>query len=113
MVLAGWEDDVHPLAVRDGGLRFGERSLAGPEQAAPPPDRLHACSIAQPRPQGVEPCQIMRLLHAETGSVRNSMAAAVMEEWPDVLVVTDARGRIQYVNRAFEALTGYRRYEVL
>jgi diguanylate cyclase (GGDEF)-like protein/PAS domain S-box-containing protein len=41
------------------------------------------------------------------------MAAAVMEEWPDVLVVTDARGRIRYVNRAFEALTGYRRDEVL
>ena len=45
--------------------------------------------------------------------MRKSMAAAVMEEWPDVLVVTDARGRIRYVNRAFEALTGYRRDEVL
>ena len=41
------------------------------------------------------------------------MAATIMEEWPDVLIVTDARGRIEYVNRAFEALTGYRREEVL
>ena len=45
--------------------------------------------------------------------MRKSTAAAVMEEWPDVLIVTDARGRIEYVNRAFEVLTGYRREEVL
>jgi diguanylate cyclase (GGDEF)-like protein/PAS domain S-box-containing protein len=49
----------------------------------------------------------------ETRAMRNSTAAAIMEEWPDVLIVTDARGRIAYVNRAFEALTGYRRAEVL
>jgi len=45
--------------------------------------------------------------------VRNRLAAQIMEEWPDALVVTDRRGRIEYVNHAFEALTGYRRQEVL
>jgi diguanylate cyclase (GGDEF)-like protein/PAS domain S-box-containing protein len=50
---------------------------------------------------------------ADTDPVRKRMAAAIMEEWPDVLVIADARGRIEYVNRAFEALTGYRRSEVL
>jgi diguanylate cyclase (GGDEF)-like protein/PAS domain S-box-containing protein len=45
--------------------------------------------------------------------VRKGLAAAIMEQWPDVLVVTDARGRIEYVNRAFEATTGYLRQEVL
>lgn len=49
----------------------------------------------------------------DTRPMRNSIAAAIMDEWPDVLVVTDARGRIEYVNRAFEALTGYGREEVL
>jgi diguanylate cyclase (GGDEF)-like protein/PAS domain S-box-containing protein len=45
--------------------------------------------------------------------MRRDIAAAILEEWPDVLIVTDARGRIEYVNGAFEALTGYRRAEVL
>jgi diguanylate cyclase (GGDEF)-like protein/PAS domain S-box-containing protein len=45
--------------------------------------------------------------------VRDSLAAKIMDEWPDALVVTDPRGRIEYVNHAFEALTGYRRQEVL
>ena len=35
------------------------------------------------------------------------------EPWPDALLLTDASGVIQYVNRAFETLTGYRRREVL
>jgi diguanylate cyclase (GGDEF)-like protein/PAS domain S-box-containing protein len=39
--------------------------------------------------------------------------AWVMEQWPDAIVLTDAAGRIEYVNRAFEKLTGYRRREVL
>lgn len=35
------------------------------------------------------------------------------EPWPDALMLTDATGVIQYVNRAFETLTGYRSREVL
>ncbi len=34
-------------------------------------------------------------------------------EWPDALLVTDARGVIEYVNPAFERLTGYKSAEVL
>jgi diguanylate cyclase (GGDEF)-like protein/PAS domain S-box-containing protein len=49
----------------------------------------------------------------KTGRLQRDWASAIMEAWPDVLIVTDARGRIEYVNRAFEALTGYRREEVL
>jgi len=34
-------------------------------------------------------------------------------QWPDALLVTDAKGVIEYVNPAFERLTGYRSAEVL
>jgi len=39
--------------------------------------------------------------------------AWLVEQWPDALLLTDAGGRIQYVNHAFETLTGYRRREVI
>lgn len=42
-----------------------------------------------------------------------AVPAWVMEQWPDAIVLTDAAGRIEYVNRAFETLTGYRRREVM
>jgi len=38
--------------------------------------------------------------------------AWLVEQWPDAVMLTDAAGRIEYVNRAFERLTGYRRGEV-
>lgn len=37
----------------------------------------------------------------------------LVEEWPDAVMLTDGKGRIAYVNRAFESLTGYARAEVL
>jgi sigma-B regulation protein RsbU (phosphoserine phosphatase) len=37
----------------------------------------------------------------------------VVEETADSVVITDAKGRIEYVNPAFEATTGYTRAEVL
>lgn len=42
-----------------------------------------------------------------------AFGAALAEQWPDALVVTDAKGVIEYVNPAFEHLTGYRAREVL
>ncbi len=37
----------------------------------------------------------------------------LVEQWPDAVMLTDADGVIEYVNPAFEALTGYRRAEVV
>ena len=37
----------------------------------------------------------------------------VREEWPDAVMLTGASGRILYVNRSFERLTGYRRAELI
>jgi diguanylate cyclase (GGDEF)-like protein/PAS domain S-box-containing protein len=48
----------------------------------------------------------------QTGLMR-TVPAWVMEQWPDAIVLTDAAGRIEYVNRTFEKLTGYGRREVL
>ena len=45
--------------------------------------------------------------------MRAAALKALVEHWPDAVVVTGADGVIQYVNRAFEALTGYRRAEVI
>ncbi|MGE5115112.1 MAG: diguanylate cyclase domain-containing protein [Betaproteobacteria bacterium] len=42
-----------------------------------------------------------------------SVPAWVVEQWPDAVLIADMRGRIAYVNRAFESLTGYRRREVI
>jgi diguanylate cyclase (GGDEF)-like protein/PAS domain S-box-containing protein len=36
-----------------------------------------------------------------------------VEQWPDAVVLADAGGRIVYVNRAFESLTGYAAAEVI
>ncbi|HEY3074182.1 MAG TPA: diguanylate cyclase [Burkholderiales bacterium] len=49
--------------------------------------------------------------------MRRNVAAALpawlVEQWPDAVLLTDAKGVIEYVNPAFERLTGYRRHEVL
>jgi len=37
----------------------------------------------------------------------------LVEQWPDAVMLTDADGVIEDVNAAFEALTGYRRAEVV
>ena len=42
-----------------------------------------------------------------------SLLAWLVGQWPDAVVVTDAKSRIVYVNRAFESLTGYSSAEVL
>ena len=39
--------------------------------------------------------------------------ATALEQTGDVILITDRRGRIEYVNPAFEAVTGYSRQEVL
>jgi diguanylate cyclase (GGDEF)-like protein/PAS domain S-box-containing protein len=44
---------------------------------------------------------------------KNALPAWLVEQWPDAVMLTDAKGRIAYVNRAFEALTEYRRDEVI
>ena len=41
------------------------------------------------------------------------LSAALVEQWPDAVLLTDAKGVIEYVNPAFERLTGYRAREVL
>ncbi|HUX19661.1 MAG TPA: PAS domain S-box protein, partial [Spirochaetia bacterium] len=43
---------------------------------------------------------------------RQRLAAAI-EQSADVIVVTDAKGTIQYVNPAFESITGYEREEAI
>jgi diguanylate cyclase (GGDEF)-like protein/PAS domain S-box-containing protein len=42
-----------------------------------------------------------------------SLPGWLVEQWPDAVLVADAKGRIAYVNRAFESLTGYSRAEVI
>jgi diguanylate cyclase (GGDEF)-like protein/PAS domain S-box-containing protein len=42
-----------------------------------------------------------------------AFGAALVEQWPDALLITDAKGVIEYVNPAYERLTGYRAREVL
>lgn len=37
----------------------------------------------------------------------------LVEQWPDAVLVADPKGRIVYVNRAFESLTGYARADVI
>lgn len=44
---------------------------------------------------------------------KSALPAWLVEQWPDAVMLADARGRIAYVNRAFEALTGYSRAEVI
>ena len=41
------------------------------------------------------------------------LPAWVKGEWPDAVMLTSAAGRIEYVNRAFERMTGYRSAEVI
>ena len=54
---------------------------------------------------------------AKTASMSRRTAAAlpqwVVEQWPDAVMLTNTDGTIEYVNAAFEKLTGYRRAEVL
>ncbi|MGM0594637.1 MAG: sensor domain-containing diguanylate cyclase [Pseudomonadota bacterium] len=49
----------------------------------------------------------------EYNSEQMQLLSTAMEVTSDTVVVTDAAGNIVYVNRAFEAQTGYRREEVL
>ena len=42
-----------------------------------------------------------------------SLPGRLVEQWPDAVLIADAKGRIAYVNRAFESLTGYSRREVI
>lgn len=42
-----------------------------------------------------------------------ALGAQLVEQWPDAVLLTDAKGVIEYVNPAFERLTGYRAREVL
>ncbi|MBI5074579.1 MAG: PAS domain S-box protein [Nitrospirae bacterium] len=44
---------------------------------------------------------------------QNALLAATVESATDAVVITDARGTIQYVNPAFEQITGYGRAEVI
>lgn len=46
-------------------------------------------------------------------SLPPSVLAAVLEQLAESVLITDASGRILYVNQAFEHLTGYSREEVL
>ena len=42
-----------------------------------------------------------------------ALAVRLVEQWPDALLLADVRGTIEYVNPAFERLTGYRSTDVL
>lgn len=42
-----------------------------------------------------------------------ALAVRLVEQWPDALLLADVRGTIEYVNPAFERLTGYRSADVL
>jgi diguanylate cyclase (GGDEF)-like protein/PAS domain S-box-containing protein len=46
-------------------------------------------------------------------SPRASLPGSLVEQWPDAVLVADPKGRIVYVNRAFESLTGYARADVI
>ncbi|HYL25330.1 MAG TPA: sensor domain-containing diguanylate cyclase [Burkholderiales bacterium] len=45
--------------------------------------------------------------------VRAPLPASLVEHWPDAVLLADAHGVIEYVNPAFERLTGYRASEAL
>jgi diguanylate cyclase (GGDEF)-like protein/PAS domain S-box-containing protein len=46
-------------------------------------------------------------------AVAAALGASLLEQWPDAVLLADARGVIQYVNPAFERLTGYRAREIV
>lgn len=50
--------------------------------------------------------------HRRAEIERNKLASAV-EETADAIVITDLQGVIEYVNPAFEQITGYRRHEAI
>ncbi|VAX19884.1 diguanylate cyclase/phosphodiesterase (GGDEF & EAL domains) with PAS/PAC sensor(s), partial [hydrothermal vent metagenome] len=49
----------------------------------------------------------------EAASADNARLAAAVEQADEMVVMTDKDGTIQYVNPAFESVTGYRREEIL
>ena len=59
--------------------------------------------------------QIERRLHEEKLQAENKLhqAMAVIEHTSEGIILTDARGRIELVNKAFERITGYSEAEVL
>ena len=42
-----------------------------------------------------------------------AIVSRVIEQWPDAVMIANRAGIIEYVNPAFEALTGFSRAEVL
>jgi phosphoserine phosphatase RsbU/P len=57
---------------------------------------------------------VLRDVTAEReGRVRSEWFSNVVQQTADAVIITDPRGRIQYVNPAFEATTGYSPAEVL
>ena len=45
--------------------------------------------------------------------LRVTLPASLVEQWPDAVLIADARGTIEYVNPAFERLSGYRARDVV
>ncbi len=62
------------------------------------------------KPQSLPPGPVRRAGHSDESLRKFAWAT---EQSPDAIMITDAAGVIEYVNAAFEAMTGYARVEVL
>ena len=73
---------------------------------------LNSKEIGTDREDGVEivPDQAERSTY---GIIEQAGLSAAVEQAADSIVITDASGRIQYVNPAFTAMTGYTKEEIL
>jgi PAS domain S-box-containing protein len=91
--------------IGEGGRRLVEVRIRG---------RRHLCQVAQPA--GQEGRAVVAALDVEErrraeGALR--ILSAAVEHTSDALLITDRSGEIEYVNPAFESLTGYSRAEAV
>jgi PAS domain S-box-containing protein len=120
-----WFDTFRPAELRDGGKRLFQQVMVSDQIASylgPMLDRegdLHQVEWTV-RPLRDHRGEINGLLctgHDVTERLkveqeRNRLAAAV-EQAAECVIITDPQGGIQYVNSAFENLTGYKRGEAV
>ena len=58
-------------------------------------------------------CNIRDITERNRAATEHARLVLAIEQTSDMIVVTDAQARIQYVNPAFEAITGYQRADII
>ncbi len=94
-----YEKPFRPAAGLGRGIMYRDRSLQPVKDTDGSVSGLLLTSV-----------DVTNRKHAEENNIR---LAAAIESAADAVVISDARGIIQYVNPAFEKITGYGRQEAL